>query len=148
MIDYNLDELMSHKRTMRLIDRVISHDDKNIVAEVTINSNTTFFKKGVIPSWVGVEYAAQAVAAFSGICAKEKNEKNRVGFLLSCRRYKCTQSEFILGDVIEVHATEEFNDDNMGGYNCALYIRGAEVATVTLSAYIPDNINDMVTGGL
>ena len=128
--------------------RVISHDDKTIIAEVAVKRTSTFFKNGSIPSWIGVEYAAQAVAAFSCICAKTKGEKKRVGFLLSCRRYQCIQDKFLEGDVIEVHATEEFNDGNMGGYNCALYIKGHEVATVTLSAYIPDNINDMITGDL
>tara|TARA_B100001750_G_scaffold211649_1_gene193000 strand:- start:933 stop:1376 length:444 start_codon:yes stop_codon:yes gene_type:complete len=143
MTDYPLDKIMKHKRTMLLLDRVVSHTDNIVVAEVTISPASTFFHDGHVPAWVGLEYAAQAVAAFSGIRAMENNGESKVGFLLSCRRYICSRSAFKYGDVITIHAQEEFNDGNMGGYTCSLSIGGEEVASVTLSAYIPEKLNEM-----
>lgn len=146
MTEYNLDQIMLHARTMRLIDRVISHTDTSVIAEVTITKDSTFLNGDHVPAWVGLEYAAQGVAALSGIRAHERGIPHRLGFLLSCRRFRCDRDKFMLGDVIEIHADEEFNDNKMGGYKCALRIDGQEVATVTLSAYIPDDLSEMTAG--
>ena len=43
MTDYPLDKIMKHKRTMLLLDRVVSHTDNIVVAEVTISPASTFF---------------------------------------------------------------------------------------------------------
>ena len=136
MTDYPLDKIMKHKRTMLLLDRVVSHTDNFILAEVTISPASTFFHDGHVPAWVGLEYAAQAVAAFSGIRAMENNGESKVGFLLSCRRYICSRSAFKYGDVITIHAQEEFNDGNMGGYTCSLGTLSRETHISSMIAFL------------
>ncbi len=143
MPKYQLEDLVKHRRGMLLIDRIVSHDEDSVTAEVTITPQSTFFQQDHVPSWVGLEYAAQTVAALSGLRAKTKNQDMKVGLLLSCRRYQCTRPRFVAGDVLTIHAKEEFNDGQMGAYNCSIHQGAEEVATVSLSAYIPESINDL-----
>jgi len=144
MIDYQIEDLVKHRRGMLLIDRLISYDISGVVVEVAIKKNTFFLKKNYVPAWIGIEYAAQAVAVLAGLKEVEKNKDNKIGLLLSCRRYKSTRSRFILGEVLNVKAREEFNDGQMGGYSCSISDEvGNEVVTVSLSAFMPENVKEI-----
>lgn len=145
MTPYIIEKLIKHRRGMLLLRQILSHTDRSIVADVEITSDATFLQGDHVPAWVGMEYAAQAVGALSGLQALDSGRAVKVGFLLSCRRHKAMLSKFMLGDVITVKAEEEFNDGRMGAYRCALYKGDLEIATLTLSAYIPDSLDDMYT---
>lgn len=66
-----ISELVMHAKPMLLIDRAMSADETSLTAEVDITANSMFCvpNKGV-PSYVGIEYIAQTVAAYSGWRAK------------------------------------------------------------------------------
>ncbi len=133
-----LEELIKHRRGMLLIDEVIAFDDNTITTQLTITPNSTFLEGDHVPAWVGVEYVAQSVAAFSGMLAHNRSEPTKLGLLLSCRRYKTSSSKFMLGETLIIHVEEEFNDGNMGAYSCSISIKGEAIASLSLSAYIPD----------
>lgn len=145
MNDIPVERLVKHRRKMLLIERIISHTDLTIHAQATITPESTFLKGDHVPAWIGIEYAAQAVAALSGLRFLDQDEENKVGLLLSCRRYKCTRPRFMLGDILDIDAREEFNDGQMGAYNCTISIGKEEVATVSLSAYIPNDVHNLPT---
>jgi hypothetical protein len=47
----------------------------------------------------------------------------------------------MLGEVLNVHVRENFNDGQMGSYSCNIYDEaGEEIITVYLSAIIPESI--------
>ena len=144
MIDYQIEDLIKHRRGMLLIDRLVSYDKTGVVVEVVIKKKTSFLKKDYVPSWIGIEYAAQAVAVWSGLKAIQNDKETKIGLLLSCRRYKSTRSRFTLGEVLNVKTKEEFNDGQMGGYNCSISDEiGNKVATVSLSAFMPENVKEI-----
>ena len=138
-----IEKLIKHRRGMLLIDEVLSYNDDTITTQLTIKKDTTFLQDGQVPAWVGVEYVAQSVAALSGMRAHHLCEEAKIGLLLSCRRYKSNRSAFNLGEVLIIHVDEEFNDGNMGAYTCSISINDETIASLTLSAYIPDNIDDI-----
>jgi predicted hotdog family 3-hydroxylacyl-ACP dehydratase len=138
-----IEDLVKHRRGMLLIDKVIAYDENNVTTQLTITKGATFLHDGHVPSWVGVEYAAQSVAALSGMRAHILNEKPKLGLLLSCRRYKTTRCEFKLDETLVIHAEEEFNDGQMGAYTCSILIEGETIATLSLSAYSPDSIDNI-----
>ena len=87
---------------------------------------------------------AQAVAALVGLQAIQGDKEVKIGLLLSCRRYKSTRPRFMLGEVLNVHAREEFSDGQMGAYSCSIYDEaGKEVVTVILSAFMPENVEEI-----
>ncbi len=147
MISPELGTLIKHRRGMMLLDKVLAHDDNAITTQVIISENSTFFEIDHVPAWVGVEYSAQSVAALSGLTASKMNEESKLGLLLSCRNYKSSRSRFEAGETLIISAEEEFNDGHMGVYRSSIYIESKAIASLTLSAYIPDNINHIKTLG-
>ena len=144
MIDYLIEDLIKHRRGMLLVDRLVSYNLSEVVVEVVLKEDASFLNKDYVPAWVGIEYAAQAVAAWAGLQAIQGDKDVKIGLLLSCRKYKSTRPRFMLGEVLNVHAREEFSDGQMGAYSCSIYDEaGKEVVTVSLSAFMPENVEEI-----
>ena len=144
MIDYPIVDLIKHRRGMLLVDRLVSYDVSGVVVEVVLKKDTSFLNENYVPAWVGIEYAAQAVAAWAGLQAIQGDKETKIGLLLSCRRYKSTRPRFMLGEVLNVHAREEFSDGQMGIFSCSIYDEaGKEVVTVSLNTFMPENVKEI-----
>ena len=61
-----IEQLVPHKPPMILIDRMIETTDTACTCEVTITPQTLFIESAGVPAFVGLEYMAQAVAAYGG----------------------------------------------------------------------------------
>ena len=144
MIDYPIEELIKHRRGMLLVDRLVSYDASGVVVEVVLKEDTSFLNEDYVPAWVGIEYAAQAVAAWGGLQAIQDDKGVKIGLLLSCRKYKSTRSHFMLGEVLKINLREIFVDGQMGSYSCIIYDEaGEEIVTAYLSAFMPENVEEI-----
>ena len=85
---YLIEELVPHTGPMCLLDRVIDAGDEHLVAEVTIRADDLFADGGAVGAWVGIEYMAQAVAAWAGWRARVQGGAPKIGLLLGTRDYR------------------------------------------------------------
>lgn len=76
MISYDIEEIVPHSGAMSLLStlKAYSVDDMWLEAQATIRDNNPFLTNGIVPSWVGIEYMAQAIAALSGIISRQRGE--------------------------------------------------------------------------
>ncbi|HET8792051.1 MAG TPA: hypothetical protein VFM75_12655, partial [Modicisalibacter sp.] len=82
---------------MCLLERIVAVDDDNLSAEITPNIDDIFAHDDGIPGWVGLEWLAQAVAAWAGWHGARRGEPPAPGFLIGTRRFATTQDRFIFG---------------------------------------------------
>ena len=144
MIDYPIEDLIKHRRGMLLVNRLVSYDVSGVVVEVVLKEDASFLNEDYVPAWVGIEYAAQAVATWAGLQAIQGDKEVKIGLLLSCRKYKSTRPRFMLGEVLNVHVREEFSDGQMGAYSCSIYDEaGMEVVMVSLNTFVPENVKEI-----
>jgi predicted hotdog family 3-hydroxylacyl-ACP dehydratase len=140
-------ELVPHAGRMRLLDRALEADAESIVAEVTVREDGLFFADGGVGGWVGIEYMAQAVAAWAGWHARQRGEKPRVGFLLGTRRYECSRPRFRPGEHLRIEVLRQFSADNgLGQFDCTITIGTEQVATAALTVYEPQPGQDLTKG--
>lgn len=131
---------------MVLLDRVISVDGDSLLAEVCIRSNSLFFDVDGVGAWVGIEYMAQAIAAWAGYTARLRGEPVKIGFLLGTRRYECSRPVFALGSVLRVHVQCVFQNENgLGSFECFIDNEEARVATATLTVFQSPTVDDFVS---
>lgn len=107
-----ISELLPHAPPMVLLDRVLEAGGEHLIAGLTIRADSEFCREGRVGAWVGIEYMAQAVAAWSGWQARLRGEPVRVGFLLGTRRFEALIPEYAMGDCLEVYVEREFQADN------------------------------------
>ncbi|GMU44937.1 MAG: hotdog family protein [Xanthomonadales bacterium] len=131
-------ELLPHAPPMVLLDRVVAAGGEHLSAEVAIRADSEFCREGRVGAWVGIEYMAQAVAAWSGWQARMRGEPVKIGYLLGTRRYDAHVPEFLVGDVLQVHVEREFQADNgLARFRAEIH-RGDECcATASISVYEP-----------
>lgn len=141
--------LVPHSGTMVLLDRVVSIDDEALCAEVVIRPDTLFCDGQGVGTWVGVEYMAQAVAAFAGYEASLRGESVKVGFLLGSRRYESSRPSFVIGSRLHVHVQRALQGENgLGAFGCRIDdvsdSSEVTVATATITVFQPGNVSDFL----
>jgi predicted hotdog family 3-hydroxylacyl-ACP dehydratase len=144
--EWSVEELLPHSESMVLLDEVVEWGDGWAVAAVRVAEDTAFFEPGVgVPSWVGIEYMAQTVAMYVGICAKRESKPIRIGLLLGTRSYKAGCSHFRLGTRPRIRVQEIWRDAQMASFECHIE-DGERLADATLNLFQPDD-SPKLTGG-
>jgi predicted hotdog family 3-hydroxylacyl-ACP dehydratase len=139
--------LVPHAGPMVLLDRVISVDEDSLCAEVGIRSDTLFCGPDGVGAWIGIEYMAQAIAAWAGYTAHLRGEPVKLGFLLGTKRYECSRPIFVLGSVMRVHVQRVFQNENgLGSFECRIDDTQGRLATATVTVFQPPNVNDFLQG--
>ena len=138
-------ELVPHAGPMLLLQRLLEWGDEYVVCEVQVRSDGLFDSAGRVPAWLGMEYMAQAVAAFSGLQARREQEPVKLGFLLGSRRFETNVQDFTCGDVLLVTARcLVHGSSGMGAFECEVQGDYAK-QSATLSVYQPPDASDFVS---
>lgn len=138
-------ELVPHAGPMLLLQRLLESGDDYVVCEVRVRSDGLFDSDGCVPAWLGIEYMAQTIAAFSGVQARKDQEPAKLGFLLGSRRFETNVQDFACGDILRVTARRLVHGSSgMGAFECEVQGECAE-QSATLSVYQPPDASDIVS---
>lgn len=141
----HIEDIVPHRGTMLFVHRLIHSDEECVAVEADIHADHVFAGDSGVPSWAGVEYMAQAIAAWAGCRARRNNEPVRIGFLLGTRRYQCTWSQFPFGARLRIEAQREiFADGGMGMFSCRIYAGDEEIAKANISVFEPTDQSSMM----
>ena len=139
MMDFNtidVAELIPHSGKMVLLDRIIDCDDNSLSAEWVVRDDGLLGNDKTVPAWAGIEYMAQAIAAYAGMMAKRAGEPVKLGFLLGTRRYSSNVAEFKVGSTLTVRVEKIIQDNTLGAFECKIQGDGVEVSA-NLNVYQP-----------
>jgi len=135
---HEMDSWVPHRGAMNLLTAVEHVDDQTIRARVVVPAQGLFVADGGVPAWVGIEYMAQAVAAWSGARVRAGGGSPRIGFLLGSRRYEAMVPRFEAGARLDVFAQCELMGDNgLGMFDCRVSQDGRVLASGRLSVFEP-----------
>jgi len=135
--------LVPHSGAMCLLDRVLHSDSDTLCAEVTIRQSSVFLQKDGVGAWVGIEYMAQAIAAYAGTMAHLEGHPIKVGFLLGTRQYDCSQSHFTIGMVLQIKVRHTLQVANgLSSFDCRIHEGEILMASATITVFQPDNLNE------
>jgi predicted hotdog family 3-hydroxylacyl-ACP dehydratase len=138
--------LVPHSASMLLLDRVVAADADSLQAEVGITAQTLFADANGVGSWIGVEYMAQAVAAFAGLVAHNASAGGslpsvKIGFLLGSRRYSASRGHFALGSTLQIHVLKLLQAENgLGSFDCFITDGDERIASATLTVFQPPDL--------
>lgn len=136
-IDIDLAKIMPHKAPMLLIERIFKNSPEELIAGVSIHKDSFGFENGAVPSWFGIEYMAQSIAAYNGLNSPNSG-KVEIGFLVGVRNYLVKVKEFHLGNELEISISPNFIVENSGSFDCKIKMAGQEIAEAIITTYKPD----------
>lgn len=137
LIDYtDIAGLIPHSGRMILLDRIIDFDGHTLSVELVVRDDGLFGDDKIVPAWVGIEYMAQAVAAYAGIKSKLVGEPIKLGYLLGTRSYISNVASFAVGTALTIQVKNIIQDEKLGVFACK--IRGGGIETdANLNVYQP-----------
>jgi predicted hotdog family 3-hydroxylacyl-ACP dehydratase len=140
-VRYRVEELVPHRGAMSLLDSIDDYGEDWLRAGVTPRPGVRFATAEGVPGWVGIEYMAQAAAAFGGIEQVQRGQQPSIGLLIGARYYRCMLDYFPFGTPLTVVATIAMRDTaDFAAYDCRLSLAGREIAECTLKAYRPHDL--------
>lgn len=143
-----IDDLLPHRGTMLMLDRVIEFSGNAVVAEYAPRADAWYADDaGNMPAWFGIELMAQAVAAHVAMTKRLLGLPVKMGALLGTRTYRASVAAFHAASVIEIRACEIFRDESgLAGYECAIGQDGALLAEALLKVYEPKDFGLFMQG--
>ena len=134
-----IDSFIPHDGDMSLLDEVVSHTGIETVAVVSIDDGSLFFEEQGVPSWLGIEYMGQVIAAHAGLLARAKQEPVKIGFLVSTRRYEPGLSHFPPGVTLRVSA-KAVTEGELGlqVFECSILGPGVD-CRANLNVFMPED---------
>lgn len=143
-----IETLLPHGTGSRLLDRVISVDPGQLVAEAYVGGGTIFAEPdGSLMAWHAAELMAQAVSAYS-TATRQCGGAPRIGLLLGIRDLRCQLPAFPAGSRLEVRVRESTRDgQGMAVFDCDVTMEGSRVAAGTLTAFEPVDAHALLRDG-
>lgn len=133
-----IEELLPHRYGMLLVDRVVDWDASSATVSAQPSAEGWYAEAGGMPSRIGIELMAQAIASHVSIVAWSKGEPPKKGVLLGARSYRSTRPYFPAGSRLTVKAVKAFSDESgMGAYDTRIELDGAEVAKARILVFEP-----------
>ena len=130
--------VVPHSGRMLMVDGLLAGDADSVTVSAQVRPDNLFADAAGVPGWVGIEYMAQAVAAWAGCRALERGEPAKIGFLLGTRRYASTRAHFAFGTQLRIEARRElFGENGLGMFACRILEGEAELARANLSVFEP-----------
>lgn len=145
-VEYSIAEVLPHEGRMLLLDELVEYGEEHVVSAVTIRTDSVLCEPGLgVPSWVGLEYMAQTVAAFSGVEEVRQGMKPRIGLLLGTRAYKAMVPYFPVGAHLIVRGEMLVRDaDDLVAFACQIRCGDALYATGDVKAARPRDTRALV----
>lgn len=147
MPDYpcSIEPYVPHSGKMCLLDTLLSADDNSLEAEVVPSLQGQFATEQGIPGWIGLEWMAQAIAAWSGVQSCAAGRAPAIGFLLGTRRYQCQQPWLTLDESFRVRIERNFQAENgLGSFICTIVDSDSrEIANAQVNVFQPGPDEDL-----
>lgn len=139
---YSAEELVPHSGDMSLLDEILEAAEESLRAQLIVRDDGIFSRNQRVPAYLGIEYMAQAVAAFSGYHARQAGKPVELGFLLGTRRFASNVAWFDCGSRLQIFVERLLQAENgMATFECQLTGDGIE-QSARLNVYQPDNIEE------
>lgn len=136
----HIEHLVPHRGAMSWLDRVVDAGPEHVVAEATVRADHLLLQGDRLGPTTGIEYMAQAAAAWAGwqrYCGD--GGPPRIGLLLGTRRYQCKRG-FVVGELLQIRVQRQFQAENgLGQFDAEIRIADELLATASLNVFGPDN---------
>lgn len=133
-----IEEILPHRYGMLMVERIVSWDAARATVTARARASGWYAEPDGMPSRIGIEVMAQAIATHVGVTAWERGEPPKKGVLLGARSYRATLSHFPGEREMTVTAVRAFSDETgMGAYDATIELDGAEVAKARILVFEP-----------
>ena len=142
-----IEEVLPHRGIMLLVERVVAWDAEHAAVAATPRGDAWYAERGAMPSWIGIELMAQAIAAHVGLVARSRGQPPKRGVLLGTRLFRASETRFAAGVELHITARVTYRDESgLASYDTIIERGGAEIATANVTVYEPPDFEAFLRG--
>ena len=147
---YQPEDVLPQRAIMLLIDNINHWSNEKVECAVIAGKNGAFVdNNNQIPSWVGLVYMCQAIAALVGIRRKESGKSILLSFVLGSRRIESEAPFFMLNQNLLVEVTNEMRSENgLGVYSCIISCNTKKIKSALIKGVMPEDTSIIINRGL
>ncbi|MBU3003499.1 ApeP family dehydratase [Paraglaciecola arctica] len=141
MNEYPIELVLPHAHPMILVDRLVHYTDMSSTCTVKITQCSNFYnpERNSVPSYVGIEYMAQTIAAYANVLKLDSGGKVSLGFLVSARNYMTQVREFALDTELLIQVELLFKEANgLSVFDCRIKQGEQVVVEAKINVFEPD----------
>jgi predicted hotdog family 3-hydroxylacyl-ACP dehydratase len=141
-----LEQLVPHRYPMILLDRMVEFGAGCGAFEIDIHERSPFLSREAVPSYVGLEYMAQAIAAYSGYQRYRLGKTIEVGFLLGAPKFTSYCRQFCIGQSLRIEVQHVWGETQLARFACAIRAAGSRelLQQAELSVFRPTSLDDIL----
>lgn len=139
---YQIEQVLPHEHPMILLNEFTEAGEDYAVCKVFINNESPFYDKSIqaVPTYVGIEYMAQAIAAYAGAHALQTGGEVKIGFLLGCRKYQPSIRAFTKDSALTINVQKiVVEDSGLSVFECQIFCLGQCLVKANLNVFQPDD---------
>ncbi|XQW84892.1 3-hydroxylacyl-ACP dehydratase [Thalassotalea piscium] len=147
MTNYSVKDVIPHRDPMILISGLSYYDDRRACCWVDINEESPFYDHQIkgVPSYVGIEYMAQSVAAYAGANALDQQHEIRIGFLLGARKMTIQERSFSCGTRLIVDVEELYREESgLSVFGCTISHLDRVVVEAKVNVFQPSKPQEFI----
>lgn len=138
-------DVVPHGDSMLLLHSITAYSEQHAESLASIDANNPFFDatRRAVPVWIGYEYMAQTMAAYSGIKARLQSIPVRPGFFLGNRSAVCHVPFFEEGWRLRTMVVCQWETGELGSFECRIEdaASGRCLMEAEVSAYLPPDLS-------
>jgi len=132
-----------------LLERIIEVGDSYLSATARVRVQCPLSRPGDpgLPAFAGLEFMAQAVAAWAGFHERAAGRKVRPGLLLGTRRFDSSQPWLSEGLALDIHIERVLEDESgIGAFDCRIEAPGLR-QQARIKAVMPRSMEEFIQLG-
>lgn len=149
MTNYSIEQVLPHDHPMILIDELLHYDGDSATCAVTIKPESPLYNPELngVPSYVGIEYMAQTIAAFANANKLDEGEKVSIGFLVSSRKYTTQLKLYPNGEKFVIRVEKVLMGENgLSVFDCEIRQHDDVVVTAKINIFQPNDPEAFLAG--
>lgn len=128
---------LPHSGVARFVEGIVESSHDRVVCRARVSKESPFAIDGRVPTFVGLDIAAQAAAVLGAASASTAVESPavRIGYLVGVRNLRLARGTFPAGEELTVTAHREVSNPPLLVVRSSLTWNGRELLSGTLSTY-------------
>jgi predicted hotdog family 3-hydroxylacyl-ACP dehydratase len=132
-------KLIPHRQKLVLIDEVIDASKVNFTVLVEVDDNSLLVTDHGVPSFCGIEYMAQSIAAYNNTHFNQE-ALPKLGFVIAIRGFESNLDYFAKGSSLKVNIEPNLIFQNSSGsFKGEIKLNDKIIAKASITAYVPSD---------
>ena len=140
MIDMDIEKLIPHRNSMKLIEEIIELDDNHCITAATVSPRWPLYEDGYVHSIILIELVAQTAGVSFGWHEMHKKEPSgKLGWLVGIKKARFFQDRIPVNSKIVISIQEQKRDDAYAEISGTARVDSEIIGEMDLQVFRPES---------